>query len=87
MGTTELGMSDGSGGKGVAEIARDCNSAVCGEVGGSLSSRTKAGGYPDPQVKTGLGLSAHNILWEKKKDCMPDGAGHTGLRQIEAGRG
>ena len=66
MGTAELGMWDGSGGKSVAEIARDFNPAVIGEVGGKLSIRTKAGGYPDPQVKQVLACQSI-ILFDKRK--------------------
>ena len=66
MGTAELGMWDGSGGKSVAVIARDFNPAVIGEVGGKLSIRTKAGGYPDPQVKQVLACQSI-ILFDKRK--------------------
>ena len=59
-------MWDGSGGKSVAEIARDFNPAVIGEVGGKLSIRTKAGGYPDPQVKQVLACQSI-ILFDKRK--------------------
>ena len=66
IGTAGLGMWDGSGGKSVAEIARDFNPAVIGEVGGKLSIRTKAGGYPDPQVKQVLACQSI-ILFDKRK--------------------